>query len=228
MQVEVLLFAHLRELAGESRASVVLGDVAIAEDAWAAMCSTRPRLAAARPALRVAVDQAYTEWNAPLHDGAEVAFLPPVSGGSTADVRAWLSSAPLDPPTIEAAVGGPVDGARCSFVGLVRGVTDGRTTERLEYQAYADMAEEQMRQIGRDTVARFGVTAIVIAHRVGSLAVGEPSVVIAVAAPHRAEAFDACRYAIDTLKREVPIWKREWGANGGEWVDPHEGDPARS
>lgn len=220
MRVEVLLFARLRDLAGERGASLVVPDGASARDAWTALVAGAPGLAGAESSVRVAVDEVYTGWDSPLHEGAVVAFLPPVSGGSDPEaVRAWLSAEPLDPRAIEASLGGPGDGALCSFVGLVRGLTGGRRTQRLEYQAYGGMAEEQMRQIGTETVRRFGVTAIALAHRTGSLEVGEPSVVVVVAAPHRAEAFAACRHVIDTLKSEVPIWKREWGPEGGEWVE---------
>lgn len=220
MRVEVLLFARLGDLAGERRATVDVAAPACARDAWNALLTTMPRLAGADPTLRVAVDQVYTGWEAPLHEGAVVAFIPPVSGGSGPEaVRAWLSAEPLDRHAIEASLGGPADGALCSFVGIVRGLTEGRHTLRLEYQAYGGMAEEQMRQIGVESLRRFGVSAIALVHRTGTLEVGEPSVVVAVAAPHRAEAFEACRHAIDTLKSEVPIWKREWGADGGEWVE---------
>ncbi|MFN2451008.1 MAG: molybdenum cofactor biosynthesis protein MoaE [Candidatus Dormibacteria bacterium] len=220
MRVEVLLFARLRDLAGRQAASIVLPEPACARDAWDALVARIPQLAGADSALRVAVDEAYTAWSAPLREGSVVAFLPPVSGGSGAQkVRAWLSAEPLDPPAIEASVAGAADGAVCSFVGLVRGLTEGRRTVRLEYQAYAGMAEEQMHRIGEETVRGYGLSAIVLAHRTGSLEVGEPSVVVAAAAPHRAEAFAGCRHAIDTLKSEVPIWKREWGPDGGEWVE---------
>lgn len=220
MRVEVLLFARLRDLAGRGQANVVVPDAASARDAWHALVAILPGLAGADTSLRVAVDQSYTAWETPLHEGAVVAFLPPVSGGSGREtVRAWLSAEPLDPHAIEASVGGAADGAVCSFVGIVRGLTEGRRTQRLEYQAYGGMAEEQMGAIGAETVRRFAISAITLAHRTGTLGVGEPSVVVAVAAPHRAEAFDACRHAIDTLKSQVPIWKREWGPDGGEWVE---------
>ncbi|GAC1344186.1 MAG: molybdopterin converting factor subunit 1 [Candidatus Dormibacteria bacterium] len=220
MRVEVLLFARLRDLAGGRQACVEVGEPASVRDAWNALVATRPAMAGADAGVRVAVDEAYAKWDAPVHEGAVVAFLPPVSGGGQPQpVRAWLSAEPLDPQAIEASVGGPADGALCSFVGIVRGQTDGRQTLRLEYQAYGGMAEEQMRRIGLETVERFAVSAVALAHRTGVLEVGEPSVVVAVAAPHRAEAFEACRHAIDTLKGEVPIWKREWGPDGGEWVE---------
>ena len=226
MRVEVLLFAQLRDLAGQREVSVTLAEPASVQDAWDALLTGMPRLAGAAAALRVAVDEVYTGWQAPLHEGSVVAFIPPVSGGSGGEaVRAWLSAEPLDAQAIEASVGGPQDGALCSFVGIVRGLSDGRRTLRLEYQAYGSMAEEQLRQIGADTVRRFPISAIALAHRTGTLEVGQPSVVIAVAAPHRAPAFDACRHAIDTLKRDVPIWKREWGPDGAEWV---EGSPAET
>ena len=113
----------------------------------------------------------------------------------------------------------PADGALCLFVGVVRNENRGRAVVRLEYQAYEEMALPLMQQIARETRQHFPVTELRLVHRLGSLEIGEASVAVAVASPHRAEAFAACRFAIDTLKSQVPIWKKELYADGSAWLD---------
>ena len=113
----------------------------------------------------------------------------------------------------------PADGAVCVFVGAVRNENRGREVVRLEYEAYEDMALPLMQEIAADTRRRFPVTRVSLVHRLGSLEIGDPSVAVAVASPHRDEAFKACRYAIDTLKAKVPIWKKEHYADGSAWLD---------
>jgi len=116
----------------------------------------------------------------------------------------------------------PADGAVCLFVGVVRNEHQGRTVLRLEYEAYEEMALPLMEEIATETGRRFPVTAVRLVHRLGRLEVGEASVAVVVASPHRAEAFAACRFAIDTLKSRVPIWKKELYADGSAWLDGHE------
>ena len=128
-----------------------------------------------------------------------------------------LTRAPIDLAALQHAASG--DGALCLFVGLVRDHNRGRTVVRLEYEAYEEMALPLMEDIATETRRRWPVTDVHIVHRLGSLAVGEPSVAVAVASPHRDEAFAACRYAIDTLKATVPIWKKEFYSDGEEWQD---------
>lgn len=129
-----------------------------------------------------------------------------------------LSSAPLDPGALAAGVPTPADGAVVLFVGVVRESARGRSVLRLEYEAYGSMAEREMEAIFREMRERFGVLRARVVHRTGPCRVGEPSVAIAVAAPHRAAAFDACRFCIDRLKETVPIWKREVYEGGAEWI----------
>lgn len=128
-----------------------------------------------------------------------------------------LTREPIDVAAIVPA--DPADGAACLFLGVVRNENDGRAVRRLEYEAYEEMALPLMEEIAAETRRRWPVTDLRIVHRLGSLAVGEPSVAIAVASPHRDEAFAACRYAIDTLKATVPIWKKEFYSDGEEWQD---------
>ena len=187
--------------------------------------------AAAMRTAAVAVNREYAGPEHLLSDGDEVAILPPVSGGAPvsestqADVSGksvnlvQIVREPIQTETIVNAVKGGGDGAVCVFDGIVRDNTRGRATLHLDYEAYEEMALKQMRALREETMARFGVREIAIVHRLGRLFVGETSVLIAVSSAHRGAAFDACRYVIDTLKKTVPIWKREQFADGAVWAD---------
>jgi molybdopterin synthase catalytic subunit len=153
-----------------------------------------------------------------LADGDEVAFLPPVAGGSGASPRCTLSDAPLDAGQVVARVAGPDAGGIVTFVGVVRDASRGRAIRHLEYEAYPGMAEREMEKIAAEAATRWPGARVAIAHRIGHLAIGEIAVVIAAAAPHRADAFTACRAMIDRLKERVPIWKKEIGESGEVWV----------
>jgi molybdopterin synthase catalytic subunit len=168
----------------------------------------------------VAVNHEYAGPDHLLRDGDEVAILPPVSGG--AEVLVQIVREPIDSQMAErmvSAVKSGGDGAVCVFDGIVRDNTRGRATLHLDYEAYEEMALKQMRTLREDAIARFGVRDVAIVHRLGRLFVGETSVLIAVSSAHRGMAFDACRYVIDTLKKTVPIWKREQFADGAVWAD---------
>jgi molybdopterin synthase catalytic subunit len=168
----------------------------------------------------VAVNHEYAGPEHLLSDGDEVAILPPVSGG--AEVLVQIVREPIDSQMAErivSAVKSGGDGAVCVFDGIVRDNTRGRATLHLDYEAYEEMALKQMRTLREDAIARFGVRDVAIVHRLGRLFVGETSVFIAVSSAHRGAAFDACRYVIDTLKKTVPIWKREQFADGAVWAD---------
>jgi molybdopterin synthase catalytic subunit len=130
-----------------------------------------------------------------------------------------LTRDPLDRDALIQTVAHPGAGALVTFEGVVRDTARGRAVDYLEYEAYVEMAESQLRAIAAEVRDRWGIERVAIAHRFGRMAVGEASVIIVVASPHRAEAFDACRYIIDTLKTTVPIWKREVGPDGAEWVE---------
>ncbi|TMC48170.1 MAG: molybdopterin converting factor subunit 1 [Chloroflexi bacterium] len=227
LRVEVLLFAQLREQAGRRTLELEVPAAATVRDAWAAARTACPRLDGGEQALRVAVNQEYTSWDAPLGEGDVVAFIPPVAGGATeraagelkARVSVRITRDRLDARDAEALVRTDADGAVCTFTGTVRDHADGRAVTKLEYEAYESMAETEMRRIAEEAVRRFGASRVAVLHRLGSLAVGEPSVVVSASAPHRATAFEACRWTIDTLKAEVPIWKKEYGEGGSLWVD---------
>jgi MoaE-MoaD fusion protein len=208
MRVAVRLFAGLRERAGSREREVDLGDGATVADVWPAL-----GLGEEPPGLLFSVNKAYASRDAGLSDGDEVALIPPVSGGAF-----LLSEQPLSLDAAVREVARDEAGAIATFLGTVRSHSRGRDVVRLEYEAYEGMAERTMAQIATELSAQHGLTAIAIHHRVGVVEIGEASVVIAVAAPHRAEALAACKEAIDRLKTSVPLWKKEVYEGGEEWI----------
>jgi len=206
VRITVRLFAGLRERAGVAR--VELDGVHRVADVWPAL-----GLGDEPPGLLYAVNRAYVEPGQELRDGDEVAVIPPVSGGAF-----LLSAEPLDVRAAMAEVERDDAGAVATFVGTVRRRSRERDVLRLEYEAYEEMAEAMLRALGADLTTKHELTAIAIHHRVGRVEIGEPSVVIAVSAPHRAAALEACREAIDTLKERIPLWKKEVYEGGAEWI----------
>ena len=168
--------------------------------------------------IAVAVNQAYVRGSNVLNDGDEVALLPPVSGGLDG-MRVELTDTVIDAGAIIEGMKAGADGAVCVFDGIVRDNTRGRKTLHLDYEAYREMALEQMRGLAAEAVTKFGVRDVALVHRLGRLVVGETSVLIVVASAHRGAAFDACRWLIDTLKKTVPIWKKEQFVDGVVWAD---------
>jgi molybdopterin synthase catalytic subunit len=221
VRVRVLLFARYREAAGRERVDVELPEGGTVETAWKAMVERHPELARYRPYTLFAIGHDYVEADHPLKPDDELCFFPPVSGGSVArphDLYGVVET-PLSPDAIAAAVDEPGAGGVVIFSGVVRDNTDGRPVKFLEYEAHAAMAEAKIRDIGGAIHARWaGVRRVAILHRIGRLEIGESSVLIAVSAAHRGDAFEACRYAIDTLKRTVPVWKKEHFEDGEVWV----------
>ena len=208
MRVSVRLFAGLRERAGVGR--LELDDVARAGDVWA-----RLDLGDEPGGLLYAVNREYVERSHELRDGDEVALIPPVSGGDNEFV---ITAEPLEVGRVVAAVERDEAGGIASFVGTVRRSSRGRDVQFLEYEAFEEMAEPMLRQLAATLTEKHGLSAVAIHHRVGRVEIGQPSVVIAVSAPHRAAALDACREAIDTLKETIPLWKKEVYAGGEEWI----------
>jgi MoaE-MoaD fusion protein len=203
--VHVRLFAGLRERAGWSSREVEAATVA---DVWPAL-----GLGAEPQGLLYAVNREYAERERELRDGDEVALIPPVSGGAFR-----ITDEPLSLEAIVAEVADERAGGIATFTGTVRRQSRGREVTHLEYEAYAEMAEDVMAKLAADLLARHGLCAVAIHHRVGRLEIGEASVVIAVSAPHRQAALEACREAIDTLKETVPLWKKEVYEGGEEWI----------
>jgi molybdopterin synthase catalytic subunit len=173
--------------------------------------------AGALGSVAVAVNELYATPAQVLEDGDEVAILPPVSGG--ADEMIALVREPIDAEGITRAIKAGADGAVCVFDGIVRDNTRGRQTLHLDYEAYEEMAMRQLRLLRSEAIEHFGVREVAIVHRLGRLVVGETSVLIVVASAHRGAAFEACRWVIDTLKKTVPIWKKEQFVDGAVWAD---------
>ena len=222
MRVRVLFFGQLKEITGLAQEDADLSEGARVEDLFERYGRRFPKLADFRTSIAMSVNQEYAGWRAPLASGDEVAFLPPVSGGQQAAIEEdifQLVRKPIDGREIIEAMKAPEDGALVVFDGFVRNNFKGRQTLYLEYEAYEPMAHTKMRQIGAEIRAKFPIHRLAIVHRLGRLEVGETSVWIAVSSPHRGAAFDACRFAIDTLKRAVPIWKREYFAGGAVWAE---------
>jgi len=220
VRVRVRLFARYREATGQERLDVDLPEGGTVETAWKAIIARHPDLARYRPYTLFAVGHDYVEPDHPLKPDDELCLFPPVSGGSPGahDVFAVVGTS-LSPDDIAARVDDPGAGGVVIFSGVVRNQTDGRPVKFLEYEAHAPMAEAKMREIGDAIRARWaGVRRVAMLHRVGRLEIGEASVLIAVSAAHRGDAFEACRYAIDTLKRTVPVWKKEHFEDGEVWV----------
>jgi molybdopterin synthase catalytic subunit len=206
MRVSVRLFAGLRERAGVGR--LELDDVARAGDVWA-----RLDLGDEPGGLLYAVNREYVDRSHELRDGDEVALIPPVSGGGFR-----LTEEPIDLDAVVAEVADDEAGAIATFVGTTRRRSRGRTVLYLDYEAYGGMAEREMELLAEELKRRYSLTAVAITHRVGRVEIGETSVAIAVSAPHRRDALDACRDAIDTLKETVPLWKKEVYEGGEEWI----------
>ena len=229
MHVRVLPFGILKDSLGSEASRVELPD-------GATVAELLDRLSARRPApelrgIAVSINAEYASASDLLHDDDEVGLLPPVSGGSAARTANVPDGAQPDPPGVIALTRDPIaaeslvasakrgeDGAVVVFDGIVRDNTRGRATLHLDYEAYEEMADKQMRELAEEARSRFGVRHVTMVHRLGRLQVGETSVLIVVASAHRAQAFDACRWLIDTLKKTVPIWKRETFADGVVWA----------
>ncbi len=218
MNVKVLFFGQLRELVGASEESVELPAGASVADLISHYQQRVPRLREFRPSLAVAVNQEYADAAAALRSGDEVAFIPPVSGGAP-ETRIELTRAPIEREALAASVKAPPDGAVVVFEGIVRNHSGDRETLYLDYEAYEPMALAKMREIAAELRERFAIDSLAMVHRLGRMQIGETSVLIAVSAAHRAAAFEACRAAIDQLKRSVPIWKKEYFADGAVWAE---------
>lgn len=216
MQVTVRFFAAARERARRSTFTLELPAQARVRELCDELVKHLPELAVLMPQLRVAVDEEFVTLDATISPDAEVALIPPVAGGSGALYR--VQDTPLSLAEVVEAVSGPTQGGVVTFSGVVRNHAHGKSVTRLEYEAYGSMAQKKLAQIGEEARAKWPGTAIAVVHRVGALVPGDLAVVMAVSAPHRAEAFRACEYVIDRLKEDVPIWKKEFGEGGEVWV----------
>ncbi|MEA2677152.1 MAG: MoaE-MoaD fusion protein [Chloroflexota bacterium] len=240
--VTVRLFAILRQQAGWRDRSLELAQGATIEDAWQALIVLAPELAKSREVVRFARNREYTGAGTRLEDGDELVLIPPVAGGSDDEtmLRVEIREEPIDDDLVtelRATVPTAADGAVVVFVGQTRETPGtpapgeeaaaaqhaGERVDRLQYEAFEEMALDVLRAIGAEIEERFGVHRLAIVHRTGAVDVGQASVVIVAAAAHRGAAFDAARYAIEELKARAPIWKAEHFASGSVWL----GAPAR-
>jgi molybdopterin synthase catalytic subunit len=229
MQVRVIPFGVLKDWLGAQAAAVELPQGATVAELLESLSARLP--ARSLHSIAVSVNAEYATAAQVLCDGDEVGLLPPVSGGGAArtakaldenggcpTVVAELTREPIAAEKLVAAAKRGEDGAVAVFDGIVRNHSRGRETLYLDYEAYEEMAERQMKALGAQARDRFGVRHVTIVHRLGRLQVGETSVLIVVASAHRAQAFEACRWLIDTLKQTVPIWKKETFADGAVWA----------
>jgi molybdopterin synthase catalytic subunit len=223
MHIRVLYFAVFREKLGRDEEAIEIADGATVADAIAALAARHPPIATLRGKFRVAVNQDFIDDDRhTLASGDELALIPPVAGGADVDAppprHVQLLATPLSLDRCIAAVGGAGMGGIVTFTGMVRRHSRGTTVDHLEYEAYGQMAVREMTRLCDEIEAEIAGVRLAVEHRTGRLEIGELAVVIAAAAPHRAEAFTACRAMIDRLKERVPIWKKEIGDDGAEWI----------
>ncbi len=224
-RLTIKLFATLRERARAAELSREFPDGTTVGEIWSRLLGEFPALGGHHDGVAFAVNQEYVSGDFRPRNEDEVAFIPPVSGGVDApglNAR-WMGPVtigrePVDIEALERAVADPSAGATVTFAGTTRNGNAGRRVLRLEYEAYEPMALNEMRKLAREAGERFKIVRIAIQHRIGFVDIGETSVAIAVSAAHRAEAFDACRFAIDRLKEVVPVWKKEYFEGGEVWI----------
>ena len=235
MRVRVLFFGQIKQITGISEEEVQVLEGSNLRGLFESYAGRYPRLGAMRRAVVLACNREFADSSVLLADGDEVAFLPPVSGGSRpaepdaepdvelgaepgAQIVAIVRD-PIDTRALVAHLQRAEDGAVVVFEGVVRNHSGGKLTLYLEYEAYEPMALKQMRALAREACRRWPIDRIGILHRLGRLEIGEASVAIVVTSPHRHPAFEACRYTIDRLKKTVAIWKKEYFADGAVWVE---------
>lgn len=216
MKAKVRLFARLGELAGTRATDVELGEGLAARDVYSLLCDRYPALSGLGNALMYAINAEYVSPEHPVREGDELALIPPVSGGSE---LFEITPNPLDIQRVVDFVRRDESGAIALFYGVVRNNNLGRTVLYLEYDAYPEMATKVMRDIADEIRGRHPITSVAIQHRTGRLEIGDTSLLVAVSAPHRKEAFEACHALVDRFKEVVPIWKKEVWEGGEEWIE---------
>lgn len=228
VQVRVLFFGLLRDVVGKAEDRLDLPEGATLESVFAHYAAAAPRLAELRKSIVLARNQQFSPGSTQVQDGDELAFLPPVSGGSD-DYLATiehpdghffaLTRKAIAPQKIVARILRPEDGAYVDFEGVVRNNSKGRATRYLDYECYEAMAIRVMADIGLDIASKHSIGRVAIVHRLGRMEIGEASVSIIVTSPHRRPAFEAALEGIDRLKKTVPIWKKEYFVDGEVWVE---------
>jgi len=219
LTITVRLFAHLRETLGEDQIQVDLEEGATVAALRDLIGRSFPQLLGELEKFPVVVEGEMATLDQPLQDGQEVAWIPPVAGGSTGEVRhAFLTHEPLDADALRESVQHDGAGAIAMFLGVVRDHEGERAVTELEYEAYQQLAERRLRLLAEKALGRWPEARIAVAHRTGLLQLGETSVIVAVSTPHRADAFECCRTLMDWIKSGVPIWKKSTGPDGSRWV----------
>jgi MoaE-MoaD fusion protein len=224
MQVRVVYFGVLRDMAGRDQETVELSEGARLAELYSDLQKRIPGLGKFGGSIALSINYEYAASDSLLHEGDEVALLPPVSGGAGdssegAGPHTRIVREPINSALIAAEIKAPEDGAVVVFDGIVRNHSRGRGTRYLEYSAYEPMAAAELEKLAQAALANYPVRDVRIVHRLGRLEIGESSVLIVVSSAHRAAAFDAARWIIDTLKKTVPIWKKEFFADGAVWAD---------
>jgi MoaE-MoaD fusion protein len=229
VRVKVLFFGMLKDIVGRSEDHIEVAEGSLLQSVFARYAHQFPRLTDLESSIVLACNREFRDGSAPIREGDEIAFLPPVSGGSgrftheICDPETGcffaLTRQAIDTPAIARQLLRGEDGAVVDFEGVVRNNTKGRATKFLDYECYEPMAVKMMAEIGRDILATHAIGRIAIVHRLGRLEIGEASVAVVVTAPHRKPAFEAALEGINRLKRIVPIWKKEHFADGEVWVE---------
>jgi molybdopterin synthase catalytic subunit len=218
--IHLRFFAGQRDIVGQPALTLRVAPGATVGDVWQQLVRDYPRLSGYSGRLLYAVNQEFSTLDTVLHDGDEVVYVPPVSGGTPTPPPFLISETPLDPAPLVQLVQAASDGAVVTFAGVVRDNFAGRATAYLTYEAYPDMAQRVLAQIADEARARWPIGKAAVHHRVGRLEIGETAVLVVVAAPHRQAAFDAAGYMMDRIKEIAPIWKREhWADGSSEWHD---------
>lgn len=224
MRVKVLLFGQLKDIVGRSEESLELQPGAKLGAVVSHYAERYPKFQGLTNSIACSINQEYAQGTAILKEGDEVGLLPPVSGGKSgvAELRSEhcaIVREPINGHDVKAKLENPEDGAAVLFDGVVRNNTRGRRTLYLDYEAYESMALSEMEKLAQAALEHFRVRDVCLIHRLGRLQIGETSILIGVASAHRAAAFEACRWLIDTLKKTVPIWKKEYFEDGAVWAD---------
>ncbi len=228
MHVKLLFFATLKDIVGSRQLQWDVPTGATVDDLWERLESSYPRLRPYRSIVLTSVNEEYVDRAAAISEGDEVALFPPVSGGSTpTDVEIMerprevyrITRDAIDARSVAALLLRPEDGAICIFEGVVRNNSKGKATRYLEYEGYETMALKKMEEIGTFVRSAWDIDSVAIVHRLGHMDIGETSVAIIVTSAHRRASFDACEYAIDRLKKIVPIWKKEFFEDGEVWIE---------
>jgi molybdopterin converting factor subunit 1 len=220
IKITALLFGQAREFVGASSVDLEIEEPATVESAFAVLKARHPKLALMERSLLFAVNEDYASPSHALAAGDRLAILPPVSGGQSEGEDIFeITREPIDIRGLSARLLGGESGAVVIFDGVARNNTKGRRTLYLEYEGYTDMASRTLAQIGREVHEKWPINRVGIIHRLGRIEISESSVVICVTSAHRRIAFEACQYAIDRLKKIVPIWKKEYFEDGAVWIE---------